>query len=158
MWLTGWHHWHIFIKRNMGGNMLYGWSGSWAGYRIVGWISLSCWVWELLHWLLPCRVSRSPVSCVWPDFLPGSFRCCLFVLTLSIPWGHDGSVPLCRLFPLRRRKLIFKASQFIFSFLSSVCSLIVAFCPWPIIFFFSFSFCFLGLHFWHKEVPRLGVE
>ena len=25
-------------------------------------------------------------------------------------------------------------------------------------FFFFFFFCFLGLHPWHMEVPRLGVE
>ena len=25
-------------------------------------------------------------------------------------------------------------------------------------FFFSFIFCLLGLHLWHMEVPRLGVE
>ena len=26
------------------------------------------------------------------------------------------------------------------------------------VFVFYFSFCFLGLHLWHMEVPRLGVE
>ena len=27
-----------------------------------------------------------------------------------------------------------------------------------LIFFFIFIFCFLGLHLWHMEVPRLGIE
>ena len=31
-------------------------------------------------------------------------------------------------------------------------------CPWILFFFFFFFFVFLGPHWWHMEVPRLGVQ
>ena len=49
----------------------------------------------------------------------------------TLPWGR-GRTPAALLFPPHLLKWFFK--------------------------FLGFFFCFLGLHPWHMEVPRLGVE